>query len=87
MIEGASAGRFHRSRQFQNRAHNSGKCRNEYPGITLISVTQKIASVTDYDQIILLMEGEVLATGTHGELMQTSPEYVKSTFPAQYESL
>ena len=37
-----------------------------YPGITLISVTQKIASVEHYDQIILLMEGEVLATGTHG---------------------
>ena len=38
----------------------------QYPGITLISVTQKIASVENYDQIILLMEGEVLATGTHG---------------------
>jgi ATP-binding cassette subfamily B protein len=48
-----------------------------YPGITLISVTQKIASVTDYDQIILLMEGEVLAAGTHEQLMATSPEYVQ----------
>ena len=44
-----------------------------YPGITLISVTQKIASVEDYDQIILLMEGEVLAIGTHEQLMETSP--------------
>lgn len=48
-----------------------------YPGITLISVTQKIASVMDYDQIILLMEGEVLATGTHQQLMDASPEYVQ----------
>ncbi|MGP0075484.1 MAG: ABC transporter ATP-binding protein [Bryobacteraceae bacterium] len=48
-----------------------------YPGITLISVTQKIASVEHYDQIILLMEGEALATGTHGRLMETSPEYVQ----------
>jgi ATP-binding cassette subfamily B protein len=48
-----------------------------YPGITLISVTQKIASVEHYDQIIVLMEGEVLATGTHQELMETSPEYVQ----------
>ena len=48
-----------------------------YPGITLISVTQKIASVVDYDQIILLMEGEVLAIGRHQELMETSPEYVQ----------
>ena len=48
-----------------------------YPGITLISVTQKIASVEHYDQIILLMEGEVLAIGTHAELMHSSPEYVQ----------
>jgi ATP-binding cassette subfamily B protein len=49
----------------------------KYPGITLISVTQKIGSVEDYDQILLLMEGELLATGTHAELMRTSPEYVQ----------
>jgi ATP-binding cassette subfamily B protein len=48
-----------------------------YPGITLISVTQKIASVIDYDQIVLLMEGEVLAAGTHQQLMEASPEYVQ----------
>jgi len=51
--------------------------RENYPGITLLSVTQKIASVMDYDQIILLMEGEVLATGTHQQLMEASPEYVQ----------
>jgi len=54
----------------QNIQHN-------YPGITLISVTQKIASVEKYDQIVLLMEGEVLARGTHAFLMETSPEYVQ----------
>lgn len=48
-----------------------------YPGITLISVTQKIASVADYDRIVLLMEGELLAQGTHRELLETSPEYVQ----------
>jgi ATP-binding cassette subfamily B protein len=48
-----------------------------YPDITLISVTQKISSVENYDQIILLMEGEVLASGTHAHLMETSPEYVQ----------
>ena len=51
--------------------------RNNYPNITLISVTQKIASVEDYDQIVVLMEGEVIASGTHGELMESSPEYVQ----------
>jgi ATP-binding cassette subfamily B protein len=49
----------------------------QYPGITLISVTQKIAPVQNYDQIILLMEGEMLATGNHANLMETSPEYVQ----------
>jgi ATP-binding cassette, subfamily B, bacterial len=49
----------------------------KYPGITLISVTQKVASAENYDQIILLMEGEVLAIGTHRELIETSPEYVQ----------
>lgn len=46
-----------------------------YPGITLISVTQKISSVTDYDQCVLLMEGEIIATGTHAQLLKSSPEY------------
>lgn len=48
-----------------------------YPGLTLVSVTQKIASIEQYDQIILLMEGEIIASGTHQELMQTCPEYVQ----------
>jgi len=48
-----------------------------YPEITLLSVTQKIASVANYSQIIVLEEGEILASGTHTELMETSPEYVQ----------
>jgi ATP-binding cassette subfamily B protein len=47
----------------------------QYPGITLISVTQKISSITGYDQCVLLMEGEIIATGTHAQLLQSSPEY------------
>jgi ATP-binding cassette subfamily B protein len=48
-----------------------------YPDITLISVTQKIAPIEKYDQVILIMEGEVLAIGTHDELMHSTPEYVQ----------
>jgi len=48
-----------------------------YPRITLVSITQKIAPIETYDQIILLMEGEILARGTHEELMKSSPEYVQ----------
>jgi ATP-binding cassette, subfamily B, bacterial len=50
---------------------------NNYPGLTLISVTQKIAPVRHFEQIILLMEGEVIAVGTHKELKESSPEYVQ----------
>jgi ATP-binding cassette, subfamily B, bacterial len=50
---------------------------NNYPGLTLISVTQKIAPVRHFEQIILLMEGEVIATGKHKELLERSPEYVQ----------
>lgn len=48
-----------------------------YPDITLLSVTQKIASVQHYKQVILLEEGEIIASGTHDELLESSPEYVQ----------
>jgi ATP-binding cassette subfamily B protein len=48
-----------------------------YPDLTLLSITQKVASVKDFEQIILLMEGEVIAKGTHQELMETCTEYVQ----------
>ncbi|MGE4443367.1 MAG: ABC transporter ATP-binding protein [Candidatus Altimarinota bacterium] len=48
-----------------------------YPDITIISVTQKIDPIKNYDQIILIMEGEILAIGTHEELMSKVPEYVQ----------
>lgn len=54
----------------ENIAHN-------YPEITLVSVTQKIQAVEAYDQIVLLMDGEILAKGTHAELIKNSPEYVQ----------
>ncbi len=46
-----------------------------YPGITLLSVTQKIAPVKNFDQILLLMEGEIVAAGKHKDLKESSPEY------------
>jgi ATP-binding cassette, subfamily B, bacterial len=50
---------------------------NNYPGLTLISVTQKISPVRHFEQIILLMEGEVIVTGQHKELKESSPEYMQ----------
>jgi ATP-binding cassette, subfamily B, bacterial len=51
--------------------------RQNYPGITLVSVTQKISPVKDFDMIVLLMEGELIATGTHKTLRATCPEYIQ----------
>jgi ATP-binding cassette subfamily B protein len=48
-----------------------------YPGLTLISVTQKISAVEHYDKIIVLMQGEIVGSGTHDELLHSSPEYVQ----------
>lgn len=50
---------------------------HRFPGLTLLSITQKIASVQHYDHIILMMEGEIIAQGTHQELIANSPEYVQ----------
>jgi len=48
-----------------------------FPGLTLLSVTQKIAAVQNYDNVILIMQGEIIAQGTHQQLLKSSPEYVQ----------
>ena len=55
----------------------SESVKRNYQNATLLSVTQKIEGITDYDQIILLMEGEIIATGTHEQLLINCPEYVQ----------
>jgi ATP-binding cassette subfamily B protein len=55
----------------------SDNVKENYPDITLVSVTQKIDPIKDYDQIIVMMEGELIASGKHKYLMQHSPEYVQ----------
>ena len=50
---------------------------NNYPELTLISITQKIGPIKHFDQIVLLMEGEMVASGDHKTLMETCPEYIQ----------
>lgn len=50
---------------------------HNYPGLTLISVTQKIAAIEQYDQIILLTQGEIVASGKHEELLKSSVDYAQ----------
>ncbi len=54
-----------------------GNLSKNYPDLTLLSVTQKITSIKDFEQIVLLMDGEVVATGTHKELKVSSSEYAQ----------
>ncbi|QGU04910.1 Multidrug resistance ABC transporter ATP-binding/permease protein BmrA [Corynebacterium comes] len=44
-------------------------------GRTLVVVAHRLSTVTDADQIIVLDNGRVAATGTHSELLATSPLY------------
>ena len=46
-----------------------------YPKTQIIQVSQKIDSIKDYENIIVIMEGQILGQGTHSELMQNCPEY------------
>lgn len=51
--------------------------RRNYPDLTLLTITQRIEPVRDYDRIVLLMEGQILGQGSHAELLQSCPEYVQ----------
>lgn len=46
-----------------------------YPDVTLISITQKIEPIQNYDHIIVIMEGELVASGKHEDLLRDSFEY------------
>ncbi len=51
--------------------------KKNYPDTTLLSVTQKIDTAKWYDLIIVLMEGEIVATGIHADLIRQNPEYIQ----------
>ncbi|HEY5516413.1 MAG TPA: ABC transporter ATP-binding protein, partial [Pengzhenrongella sp.] len=44
-------------------------------GRTTLVIAHRLATVADADQIVVLEEGRVVATGTHTELRETSPLY------------
>ncbi|MBR2660857.1 MAG: ABC transporter ATP-binding protein [Clostridia bacterium] len=48
---------------------------NELAGSTKIIIAQRIASVMDADQIIVMNEGKITGVGTHDELLASNTEY------------
>jgi ATP-binding cassette subfamily B protein len=44
-------------------------------GATVLVVGQRVASIRDADQIVVLDDGRVVGVGTHHELMETSQTY------------
>ena len=53
---------------------------------TVIVVAQRVSSIVDADQILVLDEGELVGVGTHEELLDSCPTYaeiVQSQLPAE----
>lgn len=48
---------------------------SEYEHMTLISIAQKISSISDCDHIVVLDQGEMVGYGTHDELLETNAIY------------
>lgn len=46
-----------------------------YEGMTVLTVSQRIASVLNADRILVIDDGGIVAEGTHGELLKTCDTY------------
>ncbi|MGL4759691.1 MAG: ABC transporter ATP-binding protein [Patescibacteria group bacterium] len=46
-----------------------------YPQTTIVQIAQKIESIKNYNNIIVIMEGQIVGQGTHEELLESCPEY------------
>ena len=48
-----------------------------YPSVTRLIVAQRISSILNCDEILVMDDGEIIARGTHEELLENSPEYAE----------
>jgi ATP-binding cassette subfamily B multidrug efflux pump len=51
--------------------------KREVSDATLIVVAQRVATVQDADQILVIEDGRIVARGTHTELLESSPTYAE----------
>lgn len=60
----------------------------ELPEVTKLVVAQRVSTITDADQIVVLEDGAVVGQGTHDELLASNPTYqeiVESQLGAEAE--
>lgn len=49
--------------------------KHDTSGATLVVIAQRVSSILDADQILVLDDGRIVGRGTHGELLETSETY------------
>ena len=57
----------------------------EIPNTTIIIIAQRLSSVENADNIIMMDNGHIAAQGNHNELLRTSDEY-RSIYESQNNS-
>ncbi len=52
-----------------------GEIKKQCAGTTNVIVAQRVGTIMDADQIVVLDEGKVMGIGTHSELLKNCPVY------------
>ena len=60
---------------FKTDARLRKELKEQTAGVTTLIVAQRVSTILQADQILVLDEGEVVGHGTHAELMKTCPVY------------
>ena len=51
--------------------------RRDYPGVTLVVISERVAALQEADRILVLEDGRVAAQGSHAQLLKTNQRYRK----------